>query len=68
MTHAQSLGPAPIVESPCIRRCTLDGEDLCVGCGRLLDEILEWAPASTERKLEIRAAAAARLEERRNRP
>lgn len=51
--------------SPCIRRCTLDEEDLCVGCGRLLGEILEWAAAPTDRKIEIRSAAAARLEQRR---
>ena len=49
--------------SPCIRRCTLDVDDMCVGCGRMLGEILEWAAAPTDRKLEIRSAAAARLEQ-----
>ena len=37
-------------DSPCRRACTLDREDICVGCGRTLDEILEWSRASTERK------------------
>ena len=27
------------VESPCIRHCTLDDADICLGCGRTLDEI-----------------------------
>ena len=52
-------------ESPCVRRCTLDLEDLCVGCGRTLDEILEWAGAPIDRKIAIRSAAESRLEDRR---
>ena len=58
---ASETGPA----SPCVRRCTLDPDDLCVGCGRTLDEILEWAAAPTNRKIAIRSAAASRLEQRR---
>lgn len=58
---ASEIAPA----SPCVRRCTLDPDDLCVGCGRTLDEILEWAGAPTDRKLMIRSEAAARLEQRR---
>jgi len=58
---ASELAPA----SPCVRRCTLDPDDLCVGCGRTLDEILEWAGAPTDRKVAICSEAAARLEQRR---
>ncbi len=54
--------PAP---SPCIRHCTLDEQDMCVGCGRMLGEIMEWAASATERKVAIRSAAAMRLEQRR---
>jgi predicted Fe-S protein YdhL (DUF1289 family) len=54
-----------LAASPCVRRCTLDTDDLCVGCGRTLGEILEWAAAPTQRKTKIRSAAAARLEQRR---
>jgi predicted Fe-S protein YdhL (DUF1289 family) len=53
--------------SPCIRQCTLDERDLCVGCGRTLGEILDWSAAPAARKIEIRAAAASRLEQRRQR-
>lgn len=52
--------------SPCVRKCCLDGEQ-CLGCGRLMAEILEWANASHQRQLEITAAAQQRLVERRNR-
>ncbi len=50
--------------SPCIRNCTLDPSDICVGCGRTLDEILEWSQASPPRKRTIRSAAEHRLSER----
>lgn len=53
--------------SPCRQRCTLDPDDLCIGCGRMLGEILEWVAAPVERKIAIKAAALARLEHRRAR-
>jgi predicted Fe-S protein YdhL (DUF1289 family) len=55
------IDPAP---SPCVRNCTLDDKEMCVGCGRMLGEILEWSNASLARKLEIRAALPARLAQR----
>ena len=30
-------------QSPCIRNCCLDENDICVGCFRSLDEILQWS-------------------------
>ena len=41
------------VKSPCIEVCTLDNQDICVGCYRTADEIIEWFSASDERKREI---------------
>ena len=29
-------------DSPCMRNCTLDARDTCLGCGRTLTEILDW--------------------------
>tara|TARA_Y100000766_G_scaffold235902_1_gene211437 strand:+ start:93 stop:287 length:195 start_codon:yes stop_codon:yes gene_type:complete len=49
--------------SPCVRKCCLDGE-LCMGCGRVMSEILEWGRASDARQREIIAAAARRLTQR----
>lgn len=45
--------------SPCVRKCCLDGE-LCMGCGRVMSEILEWGRASDARQREIIEAAARR--------
>lgn len=41
------------VESPCVRNCCLNSEDICVGCLRSLDEIKEWSLVSDEVKTEI---------------
>lgn len=49
--------------SPCIRQCCLDGEQ-CLGCGRLMPEILEWASASDQRQVQIIEAAALRRQQR----
>jgi len=49
------------VPSPCIGLCKLDAEHVCVGCGRRMYEIVAWSDAGDEKRLKIRAAAAARL-------
>ncbi|HSX70113.1 MAG TPA: DUF1289 domain-containing protein [Pseudomonas sp.] len=49
------------VESPCRRQCCLDDEDVCLGCGRTLAEILEWGRADGERRRDICQAAQQRL-------
>lgn len=41
------------VNSPCIRNCCLDPNDICLGCMRSLDEILAWGSASVEDRLLI---------------
>jgi predicted Fe-S protein YdhL (DUF1289 family) len=40
-----------MIETPCIKVCTLDSKSLlCTGCGRLLEEIARWGSMSdTER-------------------
>lgn len=51
-------------DSPCIRMCCLDDSDTCLGCGRLLAEILRWHRADDDDKRAILALAAARREAR----
>ncbi len=48
------------IESPCIRKCTLDDNDVCVGCFRHIDEICAWGSASNDRRREILQLAAER--------
>lgn len=65
------LMPAPKqldeVRSPCVRRCCLDDEDVCCGCGRALQEILDWQASNPEQRRQILQRAGQRLAERRQR-
>ncbi|WP_084618052.1 DUF1289 domain-containing protein [Cellvibrio sp. OA-2007] len=54
------------VESPCIRNCCLDDNDICVGCYRSLTEITCWSQVDDEAKLSILAAVKARLRDKPN--
>jgi predicted Fe-S protein YdhL (DUF1289 family) len=53
--------PARIPESPCTGVCRLDPAGTCLGCGRRMNEIVEWPGASPARKLEIISTARERL-------
>ncbi|HVN98934.1 MAG TPA: DUF1289 domain-containing protein [Steroidobacteraceae bacterium] len=55
--------PRVTVPSPCRDLCQLDPAGVCIGCGRTAGEITEWTRAGSERRLQIRAAARARLEQ-----
>ena len=50
------------VESPCVRKCTLDSDDVCVGCYRSIDEICAWGGADNEQRRAILLQASARRE------
>ena len=52
------------VESPCVQICTLDEQQVCVGCGRSLDEIARWSRLSATEKREVCELAAQRLQAR----
>ena len=42
--------PPPPVASPCIKVCVLDARNVCVGCGRTIDEITQWARLTEEQR------------------
>ncbi|WP_339083671.1 DUF1289 domain-containing protein [Pseudomonas sp. TMP9] len=50
--------------SPCRRQCCLDDQDICLGCGRTLQDILDWSKADQPRQRAICTAAEARLQQR----
>jgi predicted Fe-S protein YdhL (DUF1289 family) len=50
----------PTVESPCIRNCCLDEANVCMGCGRTLEEIVRWSQAPDAEKTEILRSSRAR--------
>jgi len=49
-TPSADPDPASPVLSPCVRMCTLDDDDVCVGCGRTLDDIKGWIAMPDEGK------------------
>jgi uncharacterized protein len=49
------------VPSPCISVCKLDPDNVCIGCGRNIDEVIAWPSANGAEKQQIAAAARERL-------
>ena len=41
------------IQSPCIRNCCLDDQDICIGCGRSLEQIRLWSSYSSEEKANV---------------
>jgi len=56
------------IVSPCIRKCCLNEDDICLGCYRSLEEIKRWSVSVDVRKLEILRLAKARRNKDRYRP
>jgi predicted Fe-S protein YdhL (DUF1289 family) len=45
--------PPSEIASPCIRTCCLDDDDVCIGCGRALAEIVAWGTADDAQRRAI---------------
>lgn len=43
------------IDSPCVRQCCLNREDVCLGCFRTLEEILNWSRYSDTQRNTILA-------------
>lgn len=52
-----------VVQSPCTAVCTLDVNDVCIGCGRTASEIGAYGFASNEERRAINKKAEKRLVE-----
>ena len=59
-----STTPPDPLASPCVRNCCLDDDNVCMGCGRSLDEIVRWGTATDADKAAILARSRARLRAR----
>ena len=53
--------------SPCVRNCCLDENDVCLGCGRHINEILAWHKATGGERETTIAIALQRFKERASR-
>jgi len=56
--------PGNEVASPCVRTCCLDDDDVCIGCGRALAEIVAWGTAGDDERRAILERARARVARR----
>ncbi|WP_084429321.1 DUF1289 domain-containing protein [Aliagarivorans marinus] len=54
----------PTVESPCVRNCCLDEQDICLGCFRSIDEIVGWSASSADEKRAVLINCAQRRAQR----
>ncbi len=61
MARAGDLPPPTDVASPCVRNCCLDDDDVCLGCGRTIQEILAWQQGSDSERREIIVRSRERL-------
>jgi len=43
----------PTIEKPCIRQCTLNDEEICMGCFRTFNDMLKWHKSSIEEKKHV---------------
>ncbi len=50
----------PVIESPCVRNCCLNDEDICLGCFRSLREITRWGAVDDHGKQLILESVAQR--------
>jgi len=50
-----------IMKSPCIRMCTLNDDEVCLGCGRLLTEITSWTGYSEQQRKNVSTECVLRL-------
>ncbi|MDE1998176.1 MAG: DUF1289 domain-containing protein [Burkholderiales bacterium] len=48
------------VASPCVQVCRLNQNDVCVGCGRTLQEIAQWTRMTEDEKARCVERAAER--------
>ncbi len=55
-----TVGEAGAVSSPCVKECVIGADGLCHGCGRTLDEIVEWARMAEPARRAVMAALPAR--------
>lgn len=51
------------INRPCVRRCSLNEEEVCLGCFRTFNDMLLWNKATVEEKQEmLRVAERRKLE------
>ncbi len=57
--------PIQNIQSPCVRRCCLDDDDICLGCHRSITEIMGWNEADEAERQRILQRCRVRQQQRR---
>lgn len=64
MSKNKVINTTQTVESPCVRNCCLDDDDICLGCFRSINEIMEWSAADNKKRKEFLVNAKKRRDEK----
>jgi predicted Fe-S protein YdhL (DUF1289 family) len=65
MVEIDSLPRRLMIETPCIKICTLDAASgRCLGCGRTVNEIARWSTMSAAERARVMDELPARLARR----
>jgi predicted Fe-S protein YdhL (DUF1289 family) len=51
-----------IAQSPCVRNCCLNDDDICLGCFRSLEEITQWGESNNQERIIVLQNAQQRRE------
>jgi predicted Fe-S protein YdhL (DUF1289 family) len=51
---------ASTVSTPCVKECVIGADGLCRGCGRSLQEIVDWSRMAEPQRRAVMAALPAR--------
>ncbi len=57
----RAMVDAADVASPCVQTCTLNIDDICIGCGRTIDEIAAWGSMSVAARRAVLATLPQRI-------
>lgn len=55
-----AVDPADVV-SPCVNLCTLNADDICLGCARTIDEIAAWGTMPADARRAVLASLPQRM-------
>jgi uncharacterized protein len=51
------------IQSPCVRNCCLNDNDVCLGCFRTMSEIIAWGQSTNEERQVILTSSKRRAKE-----
>ena len=55
-----TAGETGMVSTPCVKECVIGADGLCRGCGRSLQEIVDWARMAEPARRAVMAVLPAR--------